>query len=436
MIPPPGVVYPNPQSSESVIAAPPVLLNMPPPQIVQNSVTTPIVVSSTTTLLPAGQNLGNIIAPTTVLTTVNLPPPATLPTQNATVLQETSVTASVIGVPPPCVPSIELASIPPPNPIQVHNIPQPEPINTLTIPPPAPIQVQNIPPPSPIQLNEIPNPKPLDIINIPTPNDSGCVEKNISNPDFIKNIPPPNKSVPPPALTEASVTVNISVPPPPNAEVTPIPTCLPPPNVIPPTTMPPPPQALPPQQQNISVPPLPPQNILVQTIPPPQTLPQLTVQSLAPPPPPPPLPQNTQNLISISQNPGNIAVSGGITLGQIPIQNQTPVTPVGVPPPPVTNSIPSLMAQPVLPPPGMGIAPPININCPPPLIQNAVSCTGIQAPPPTFVTQPPPLTNQMPPMNVPPPNAVPIGQPANVVGTFRDMNAGNYCCSFLFECTF
>ncbi|KRT78183.1 hypothetical protein AMK59_7691, partial [Oryctes borbonicus] len=416
MIPPPGVVYPTPQTSESVIAAPPVLLNMPPPQLVQNPITAPIVVSSTTSLLSATQNVGNIITPTTVLTTVTLPPPT------ATVLQETSVTASVIGVPPPCVPSIELASIPPPHPIQVHNIPQPEPINTLTIPPPAPIQVQNIPPPSPIQLNEIPNPKPLDILNIPTPNDN-C-EKNISNPDFIKNIPPPNKSVPPPTLPEATVTVNISVPPPPNAEVTvgpPIPTCLPPPNVIPPTSMPPPPQSLQPQQ-NMTVqnaPPPPPQSILVQTIPPPQSLPQLTVQSLAPPPPPPPLPQTTQNLININPNPvSQISLT-------VPLQNHVSIAPVGVPPPPVTvtNSIPSLMAQPVLPPPGMGIAPPININCPPPLIQNAVTCSGIQAPPPAFVNQPPPMTSQMPPMNVPPPNTLSIGQGHGVAGNFRDINA-------------
>ncbi|GJQ72572.1 hypothetical protein Trydic_g1240 [Trypoxylus dichotomus] len=432
MIPPPGVVYPTPQTSESVIAAPPVLLNMPPPQLVQNSITAPIVVTSTTPLLSGTQNVGSIITPTTVLTTVTLPPPTVLPSQTATVLQETSVTASVIGVPPPCVPSIELASIPPPHPIQVHNIPQPEPINTLTIPPPAPIQVQNIPPPSPIQLNEIPNPKPLDILNIPTPNDN-C-EKSISSPDFIKNIPPPNKSVPPPTLPEPTVTVNISVPPPSNTEVTvgpPIPTCLPPPNVIPPTSMPPPPQTLPPQPQNITqnlsvqnAPPPPPQNILVQTIPPPQTLPQLTVQSLAPPPPPPPLPQTTQNLININPNPGNISAPTQISL-TVPIQNQVPVAPVGVPPPPVTvtNSIPSLMAQPVLPPPGMGIAPPINISCPPPLIQNTVSCAGIQAPPPTFVNQPPPMTSQMPPMNVPPPNALPIGQGTTAAGTFGDMNA-------------
>ncbi|KAI4459426.1 arginine/serine rich splicing factor sf4/14 [Holotrichia oblita] len=429
MIPPPGVVYPTPQTSESVIVAPPVLLNMPPPQLVQNSITAPIGVSTTTPLLSATQNVGNIITPTTVLTTVTLPPPTALPSQNASVLQETTVTGSVIGVPPPCVPSIELASIPPPNPIQVHNIPQPEPINTLTIPPPAPIQVQNIPPPSPIQLNEIPNPKPLDILNIPTPNDS-CVEKNISNPDFLKNIPPPNKSVPPPTLSESTVTVNMSIPPPPSAEVTvgpPVPTCLPPPNIIPPTSMPPPPQTLPPQSQNIAVqnvPPPPPQSILVQTIPPPQAIQQMAVQSLAPPPPPPPLPQTTQNLIALNQNPGNISVSTAISL-TVPIQNQLPVTPVGVPPPPVTvsNTIPSLMAQPVLPPPGMGIAPPININCPPPLIQNTVACSGIQAPPPTFVNQPPPMTSQMPPMNVPPPTALSIGQAASVVSTFRDMNA-------------
>ncbi|XP_022919527.2 uncharacterized protein [Onthophagus taurus] len=425
LVPPPSI-YTN-SGTETVITAPPVLLNMPPPQIVQNTISS-IVVPTANDIL--ANNVANIITPTTVLTTVTLPPPA----PNQAVIQETVTTTSVINVPPP----IELTSIPPPNPIQVHNIPQPDPLNALTIPPPAPIQVQNIPPPSPIQLNEIPNPKPLDIVNIPTPSD--CLEKNISDPDFIKNVPPPNKSVPPPNL---EISLNITVPPP-TSEVPPIPTCLPPPNVIPPTTIPPP------------------QNILVQTIPPQisqitgqitnqisnqitnqisnqitnqisnqitnqisnqisnqitnqitnQIANQISVQTLPPPPPPPPPPQN-QTLIQ------NIVT--------VPIQNQVPV---GVPPPPpVTNNIPSLMAQPVLPPPGMGIAPPINninINCPPPLL-TTTACPIIQAPPPpTFVNQPPPpMTGQMPPMNIPPPTAIPLVPATTIVGgmPFRDMTA-------------
>lgn len=100
-----------------------------------------------------------------------------------------------INMPPPCLQPLELSSIPPPNPIPVHSIPQPEPLNMLTIPPPAPLQLQNIPPPSPIQLNEIPNPKPIDLLNIPAPS-----EETGKAPDFIKNVPPPNKAVPPPIL--------------------------------------------------------------------------------------------------------------------------------------------------------------------------------------------------------------------------------------------
>lgn len=318
MIPPPGVAYPTPTSAP-VIVAPPVLLNVPPPQVLQPQMTN-----------------NAIVAPATANILMNVQNVATVPTQN---------------VPPPCLPTMELSSIPPPTPIQIHNIPQPEPINTLTIPPPAPIQVQNIPPPSPIQLNEIPNPKPLDILNIPTPSDSICPEKTMSDPDFLKNIPPPNKSVPPPNLPENPVTLNVGVPPPP-------PTCLPPPNVL-------------------------------------------------PPPPPPPLPQN----VLVSVPPPQFS-----SIQTTQQQNTMPVTvPLLVHPPvSVSNTIQPLMAQPVLPPPGMGLQH-VNVNCPPPVL---TSIANAAAPPPVFVT----MTNRMPPMNVPPPTTT--GSLVMVDGTCRDLNAG------------
>lgn len=227
---------------------------------------------------------------------------------------------------PVLAPMVELASIPPPNPIQIQNIPQPDPINTMNIPQPAPIKVQNIPTPSSLQLNEIPNPKPLDLMAIPTPN-----EKRVSVAEFLKNVPPPNKSVPPPSFGE--VPISMSVPPPP------------PPNVA---------------MRN-----LPSSSILLQNI----------------------------------QNPNNFP-----------------------------NPIPSLMAQPILPPPGL---PQVNISCPPPILGLNTSTAQLQTPPPGYLGQAPPQMNQapprmsqMPPMNVPPPPP-PI---MNVVGpsNLPDMHTGKY----------
>ncbi|KAJ8917195.1 hypothetical protein NQ315_012687, partial [Exocentrus adspersus] len=224
--------------SESVITAPPVLLNVPPPQIVQEST---LVLTSAPPLV---QN--------PILTTVTLPPPPALP------------------VPPPTLPTVELASIPPPNPIQVQNIPPPEPINALNIPHPAPIQVQNIPTPSSMQLNDIPNPKPLDLLAIPPPGE----EKNMSDPDFIKNIPPPNKSVPPPQIEGAMPCLLLN-----SQSAAPV------------------------------------QNLLVHSVPPPALQP---VQA-----------QATFSTVTVALPVGVVQVS-------------------------TANTIPSLMAQPILPPPGMG----------------------------------------------------------------------------------
>lgn len=404
MIPPPGVAYPTPTSAP-VIIAPPVLLNVPPPQVLQPQISTnSLVVQPPPSLSSSG----------ILINTQNVQTTTVLNTENVS-------TQTAIPVPPPCLPTVELSSIPPPNPIQVHNIPQPEPINTLTIPPPAPIQVQNIPPPSPIQLNEIPNPKPLDILSIPTPNESVCTEKAISDPAFIKNVPPPNKSVPPPNITDTTVHVGIPHPPAPpaitiNSSLT---TCLPPPNVLPPSSIPPPPPP-PPPQQSITLQTLPPpQNVLVHSVPPPQPLQQFTaIQNLQPP---------TQVLTATPQQNTQISVT------TVPLQPQLQVV---QPPVSVSNTIQPLMAHPVLPPPGMGLGPPhININCPPPILPS-VSNAALQAPPPpVFVAQHLPAPNQMPPMTVPPPSTG--SSIINVDGMFKDLNAGiEYCCWSMFRCCY
>lgn len=171
-------------SASPMLVPPPLTIpGIPPPQIVPNN------------------NVGALIAPPPPHT-ISVPPPVISVTVRQT-----------IAGPPPC--GIELTSIPAPNPIPVHTIPQPEPINTLTIPPPAPLQLQNIPSPSPIRLNEIPNPKPIDLLNIPAPGEEPKLNKSMTDPDFIKNVPPPNKSVPPPNLGSVNAELpNISIPPP------------------------------------------------------------------------------------------------------------------------------------------------------------------------------------------------------------------------------
>ncbi|KAK5650982.1 hypothetical protein RI129_002011 [Pyrocoelia pectoralis] len=376
-----------PQTSTSVIVAPPVMLTVPPPQVLQQSVTGTILASPVT------------LTTTTIITSVtntlpNIPPPSII-----TSLIPPSATVSLPNNVNMCSPVLELASIPPPNPIQIQNIPQPEPINTHNIPPPAPLQVQNIPPPSPIQLNEIPNPKPLDVINIPTPADGSCIEKTMSDPDFIKSIPPPNKSVPPPSLQDTTINVNISVPPP---------------NAIHSTSVPPPQNVV--SVQNI----LPSQNIIVHSIPPPQimttqciqSLPTVqnlivsqitptTVQNFAPPPPPPPQVTFT--------SPSSISVA-------LSVQNSASVGVMTAAPTPTV--IPSLLAQPVLPPPNVNITTlPVNIHCPPPVVLNNSTATApLCTIPPSFVNQPPPLTTQLPPINIPPPTTTPI-QP------FKDLSS-------------
>ncbi|KAG5892651.1 hypothetical protein JTB14_025445 [Gonioctena quinquepunctata] len=318
--------------TETVITASPVLLNVPSPQIVQGD---------TLVLTQAGP-AQNILLSTPlqpIISTVNLPQPL--------------VTSSIAPVPPPCLPTVELATIPAPNPIQVQNIPQPEPLNALNIPQPAPIQVQNIPTPSSLLLNKIPNPKPLDLMAIPTPN-----EGNMCDQDFIQNmnIPPPNKSVPPPQMQENTIPVM-------------------------------------PQAQTVTVAVPTSQNILIHSLPPPNQLEGLQATA------------STQ----ILQQPAfsTVTVTLPVVVGQV---TTAPTLP---------NSIPSLMAQPILPPPGMGMN--INMNCPPPLLQMHNVGGGMQSQMPTFVNQPPPIS-QISMMSVPPP-------PPQIMGgighssEIKDMNA-------------
>ncbi|XP_050303818.1 uncharacterized protein LOC126741448 isoform X2 [Anthonomus grandis grandis] len=173
-------------ASDQLLTAPPpnqVLLNVPPPQILPQ---TQIV------LTPQDQNV-LVSAPTSIITTVTIPPPV-LTQQNINHAAPNLINMRPQGLPAP---TVELTSIPPPNPIQVQNIPQPEPLNTLNIPPPAPLQVSTIPTPTSLQLNEIPNPKPIDIMAIPTPTEND--DRN-----FMKNVPPPNKTVPPPSLGDVN----------------------------------------------------------------------------------------------------------------------------------------------------------------------------------------------------------------------------------------
>ncbi|KAL1508940.1 hypothetical protein ABEB36_003754 [Hypothenemus hampei] len=183
-------------ADQIVSTPPPVLLNVPPPQIMPQ---TQIVIT------PQDQNV-LVSAPTSILTTVTIPPPVITP-QNLNIS-----TSDVLSVPPPSLSTVELTSIPPPNPIQIQNIPQPEPINTMNIPPPAPLQVSNIPTPSSLQLNEIPNPKPLDLMAIPTPTENS---ESIVDTNILKNIPPPNKSLPPPNVADLNFLNSQSTQPPP-----------------------------------------------------------------------------------------------------------------------------------------------------------------------------------------------------------------------------
>ncbi|CAH1155218.1 unnamed protein product [Phaedon cochleariae] len=215
-------------------------------------------------------NTNQTFIPTPIFTTVNLP--------------------LVAPVPPP---PVELAKIPPPNPIQVRNIPPPEPLNALTIPQPAPMQVQNIPTPTALQLNQIPNPKPLDLMAIPTPNE------NISDPEFLKNIPPPNRSVPPPQMPESQ---------PSQMDFPPTPTQM----------------EFPPKQPQIDFPPKPTEIDFPPMVSSPSNIPRSTIPSLMSKPilPPPGMSLN----INMNCPPPmlNFGGQGTGNLGQLPSMNVPP----------------------------------------------------------------------------------------------------------------
>ncbi|KAJ8952932.1 hypothetical protein NQ318_006549 [Aromia moschata] len=336
----PAIPYDNVSTvttvTETVITAPPVLLNVPPPHIAQGQISNALVL---TQAAPAQSNV-LVAAPlqSQILTTVTLPPP--MAPNNLPVSVVSAPTA--LPVPPPCLPYGRA---------RFYSTAQS-------------YSVQNIPTPNSIQLNEIPNPKPLDLLAIPTPND----DNSISDPDFIKNIPPPNKSVPPPQMAESQALNAMS--------------CLPP-NMLPP------PQSI---AQNvapaIAVPNT--QGVLVHNMPPPAQM------------------QTLQNIQPVTFSSVTVALPVGVV--------QVSASPT------VTNVIPSLMAQPILPPPGMGVN--VNMNCPPPVLPMHSSGSILQPPTPSFVSQPPPITSQMPPMNVPPPSSM---QMLNNIpqSNMKDMNAGS-----------
>lgn len=329
----PEIVHQPTETVQTVITAPPVLLDVPPPQMVQGQI------SNTLVLTPASTQ--NVIVSTPlqpILTTVNLTP--TLVTTNV------NPQANIQSVSHPCLPTMELATIPPPNPIQIQNIPPPEPLNTLNIPQPAPIQVKNIPTPNQIQLNEIPNPQPIDLLAIPTPNEG----KGMSDPDFLKNIPPPNKAVPPPQIQESSLSL-ISIP------------------------------------QTVTTT----QSVLVHTIPPPQ----ISIQNV-----------QTNSSNTVMQNPSNFSsVTVTVPVGVVQVSS-------------APTAIPSLMAQPILPPPGMGIN--VNVNCPPPILPG----NGLQQG--NFIGQ------HMPPMSVPPPSNMSVINSVATMQGYKNMNTGNYFIIFLY----
>lgn len=341
------------ESVQTVITAPPLLLDVPPPQIVQGQINNSLVLTPAST-----QNLLVSTPLQPLLTTVNLPP--SLVTAN--VAQQPHI-QQVLPVPPPCLPTIELTSIPPPNPIQIQNIPQPESLNTISIPQPVPIQVQNIPTPNQIPLNEIPNPKPIDLLAIPTPNEN----KGISDADFLKTIPPPNKAVPPPQLQENTVSLIQA------------------------------PQTI---TTTLTVPST--QNVLVHNIPPPQLQAIQTIQAS---------PSNR-----IIQNPTSFSsVTVAVPVGVVQVSS----TPTAIPP---------LMAQPILPPPGMGLN--VNVRCPPPLLPG----NGLQQQPTGFINQSSGMRSHMPPMNIPPPSGVTVMNAIQSLQGFKNMNAGKYGINILYYC--
>ncbi|XP_030763681.1 bromodomain-containing protein 4 isoform X2 [Sitophilus oryzae] len=150
---PPNSLFTTNVAAEQIVQAPPqILMNIPPPQIIPQA---QIVLTT-----PQTQNV-LVSAPAGIITTVTLPPPV-ITAQNSCTGQNTIGRASVI-------PTVELTSIPPPNPIQP------------VLPPPG--MTVNVPPPSLVTVQAA-----RDVSQPP--------------PNFVSQAPPllPNMNMPPPAL--------------------------------------------------------------------------------------------------------------------------------------------------------------------------------------------------------------------------------------------
>ncbi|XP_072398194.1 uncharacterized protein [Diabrotica undecimpunctata] len=166
--------------TETIISAPPVLLNISPPQILQESNT---LVSSQVL------HTQNVLISAPILKTVNL---SSLVIENLT------------QVPPSCGVQAELANIPPQTHIQIQDISQPETLNALNTRQvnKLSIQAQNIFTPTFLHFNKIPTQKSIDLLSIATPCE-GDVHVN-----FLKIIPPRNKSIAPPLIHENQILLS------------------------------------------------------------------------------------------------------------------------------------------------------------------------------------------------------------------------------------
>ncbi|XP_050303819.1 bromodomain-containing protein 4-like isoform X3 [Anthonomus grandis grandis] len=179
-------------ASDQLLTAPPpnqVLLNVPPPQILPQ---TQIV------LTPQDQNV-LVSAPTSIITTVTIPPPV-LTQQNINHAAPNLINMRPQGLPAP---TVELTSIPPPNPIQ--------PISSSPL-------TQNATPPQPSRIPSL------------------MSQRVLPPPGMGINVPPPSIMHPPPPIRDVSQPPPNMIPPgpPPMINVSVPPPMIPPPAVVPP----------------------------------------------------------------------------------------------------------------------------------------------------------------------------------------------------------